>query len=116
VRSPRWCAPARILTVGRLPEPLRRRRLAGGARARSGRGENRHHASALCPNAPCRGSVLTGRSTPSRQISANLFRGLAPSQTPANVQYDPEEDEPVLEASWPHLQVPLRRGQMSAGR
>merc|ERR1740124_89449 len=37
-------------------------------------------------------------------ISANLFRGLAPSQTPANVQYDPEEDEPVLEASWPHLQ------------
>ena len=22
----------------------------------------------------------------------------------------------VLEASWPHLQVPLRRGQMSAGR
>jgi serine/threonine-protein phosphatase 2A regulatory subunit B' len=37
-------------------------------------------------------------------ISANLFRGLAPSTTPANVQYDPEEDEPVLEASWPHLQ------------
>jgi len=37
-------------------------------------------------------------------ISANLFRGLAPSTTPANVQYDPEEDEPVLEESWPHLQ------------
>ena len=56
--------------------------------------------------------MLTERPTPSRQISANLFRGLAPSQTPANVQYDPEEDEPVLEASWPHLQVPLRRGRM----
>ena len=37
-------------------------------------------------------------------ISANLFRGLAPTNTPHNMQYDPEEDEPVLEASWPHLQ------------
>jgi hypothetical protein len=69
----------------------------------------------LCLSAPCRRPVLTGRPTPSWQISANLFRGLAPSQTPANVQYDPEEDEPVLEASWPHLQVPLRRGQTGAG-
>jgi len=37
-------------------------------------------------------------------ISSNLFRGLAPSSQPAQVQYDPEEDEPVLEVSWPHLQ------------
>mmetsp|Transcript_36694 Transcript_36694/g.85714 ORF Transcript_36694/g.85714 Transcript_36694/m.85714 type:complete len:563 (-) Transcript_36694:581-2269(-) len=37
-------------------------------------------------------------------ISSNLFRGLAPSNQPAHVQYDPEEDEPVLEVSWPHLQ------------
>ena len=51
--------------------------------------------STSCPRIP---RLLT------RQISANLFRGLAPSTTPANVQYDPEEDEPVLEASWPHLQ------------
>jgi serine/threonine-protein phosphatase 2A regulatory subunit B' len=36
-------------------------------------------------------------------ISANLFRGLAPSNQ-CTVQYDPEEDEPVLEVSWPHLQ------------
>jgi len=36
-------------------------------------------------------------------ISANLFRGLAPCQ--ANVtQPDPDEDEPVLEELWPHLQ------------
>jgi len=36
-------------------------------------------------------------------ISANLFRGLpAPPQT--LVGYDNEEDEPVLEVSWPHLQ------------
>jgi serine/threonine-protein phosphatase 2A regulatory subunit B' len=37
-------------------------------------------------------------------ISSNLFRGLAPNNTPAHIQYDPEEDEPVLEVSWPHLQ------------
>ena len=37
-------------------------------------------------------------------ISANLFRGLAPTQTQSLTQYDPEEDEPVLEVSWPHLQ------------
>jgi len=35
-------------------------------------------------------------------ISANLFRGLAPNNTPS--QYDPDEDEPVLEVAWPHLQ------------
>lgn len=38
------------------------------------------------------------------QISNNLFRGLAPNNMPAHMQYDPEEDEPVLEISWPHLQ------------
>ena len=37
-------------------------------------------------------------------ISANLFRGLAPNNSPPSAQYDPDEDEPVLEASWPHLQ------------
>ena len=37
------------------------------------------------------------------QISNNLFRGLAPNANPER-QFDPEEDEPVLEASWPHLQ------------
>ena len=57
----------------------------------------------LHAGAPCSPAVQHHR-----QISANLFRGLAPSTTPANVQYDPEEDEPVLEASWPHLQVPPR--------
>jgi len=39
-----------------------------------------------------------------KMISNNLFRGLAPNNTPAHIQYDPEEDEPVLEVSWPHLQ------------
>jgi len=37
-------------------------------------------------------------------ISANLFRGFAPNSSMTNAQYDPEEDEPVLEAAWPHLQ------------
>nr|CAI5851297.1 unnamed protein product [Callosobruchus analis] len=36
------------------------------------------------------------------QISANLFRTLPPSDNP---DYDPEEDDPTLEASWPHLQL-----------
>ncbi|XP_078034449.1 serine/threonine-protein phosphatase regulatory subunit widerborst isoform X2 [Augochlora pura] len=35
-------------------------------------------------------------------ISANLFRTLPPSENP---DFDPEEDDPTLEASWPHLQL-----------
>lgn len=36
------------------------------------------------------------------QISENLFRTLPPSENP---DFDPEEDDPTLEASWPHLQL-----------
>ncbi|MBN3318002.1 2A5B phosphatase, partial [Atractosteus spatula] len=36
------------------------------------------------------------------QISINIFRTLPPSENP---EFDPEEDEPTLEASWPHLQL-----------
>ncbi|XP_007650322.1 serine/threonine-protein phosphatase 2A 56 kDa regulatory subunit alpha isoform isoform X2 [Cricetulus griseus] len=36
------------------------------------------------------------------QISANIFRTLPPSDNP---DFDPEEDEPTLEASWPHIQL-----------
>jgi serine/threonine-protein phosphatase 2A regulatory subunit B' len=50
------------------------------------------------PAVPCVGPVCA------RQISANLFRGLAPNNSPPHAPYDPDEDEPVLEASWPHLQ------------
>lgn len=35
-----------------------------------------------------------------RMISCNLFRTLPPSDNP---DFDPEEDDPTLEASWPHL-------------
>lgn len=35
-----------------------------------------------------------------KMISANLFRTFPPSENP---DFDPEEDDPTLEASWPHL-------------
>ncbi|XP_055332200.1 serine/threonine-protein phosphatase 2A 56 kDa regulatory subunit gamma isoform-like isoform X2 [Paramacrobiotus metropolitanus] len=38
-------------------------------------------------------------------ISVNLFRTLPPSANPIGAEFDPEEDEPTLEASWPHLQL-----------
>lgn len=38
------------------------------------------------------------------KVSCNIFRTLPPSDSN---EFDPEEDEPTLEASWPHLQVIL---------
>ena len=35
----------------------------------------------------------------------NAFRSLPPSSNPSGAEFDPEEDEPVLEPSWPHLQI-----------
>ncbi|XP_018422768.1 PREDICTED: serine/threonine-protein phosphatase 2A 56 kDa regulatory subunit alpha isoform [Nanorana parkeri] len=37
-----------------------------------------------------------------QMISSNIFRTLPPSDNP---DFDPEEDEPTLEASWPHIQL-----------
>ncbi|XP_032073051.1 serine/threonine-protein phosphatase 2A 56 kDa regulatory subunit alpha isoform isoform X2 [Thamnophis elegans] len=37
-----------------------------------------------------------------KMISSNIFRTLPPSENP---DFDPEEDEPTLEASWPHIQL-----------
>lgn len=37
-----------------------------------------------------------------RMVSKNIFRVLPPSD---NSEFDPEEDEPTLEVSWPHLQL-----------
>ena len=42
------------------------------------------------------------------QFSVNLFRTLPPSSNPSGAEFDPEEDEPTLEAAWPHLQVSFR--------
>lgn len=47
-----------------------------------------------------RGSLVSVLSA--SQISVNIFRTLPPSENP---EFDPEEDEPNLEPSWPHLQV-----------
>ena len=42
------------------------------------------------------------RSTFFSQVACNIFRTLPPNDNP---DFDPEEDDPTLEASWPHLQV-----------
>ncbi|MEQ2193117.1 Serine/threonine-protein phosphatase 2A 56 kDa regulatory subunit delta isoform, partial [Xenoophorus captivus] len=41
----------------------------------------------------------------SLQFSINIFRTLPPSSNPTGAEFDPEEDEPTLEAAWPHLQL-----------
>ncbi|XP_013389129.1 serine/threonine-protein phosphatase 2A 56 kDa regulatory subunit gamma isoform isoform X2 [Lingula anatina] len=40
-----------------------------------------------------------------QMFSSNLFRTLPPSSNPTGAEFDPEEDEPTLEAAWPHLQL-----------
>ncbi|KAI8816176.1 phosphatase 2A regulatory B subunit-domain-containing protein [Fimicolochytrium jonesii] len=35
----------------------------------------------------------------------NLFRTIPPQVNPSGDAFDPEEDEPVLEMAWPHLQI-----------
>ncbi|GAA5910262.1 phosphatase 2A regulatory subunit B56 family protein [Sporobolomyces salmoneus] len=38
-------------------------------------------------------------------FASNLFRSIPPPVNPVGDAYDPEEDEPVLELAWPHLQI-----------
>ncbi|XP_078591666.1 serine/threonine-protein phosphatase 2A 56 kDa regulatory subunit gamma isoform-like isoform X1 [Branchiostoma floridae x Branchiostoma japonicum] len=38
-------------------------------------------------------------------FSINVFRTLPPTSNPNGAEFDPEEDEPTLEAAWPHLQI-----------
>ncbi|KAH8913275.1 protein phosphatase 2A regulatory B subunit, partial [Atractiella rhizophila] len=38
-------------------------------------------------------------------FAANLFRAIPPPVNPHGDAFDPEEDEPVLELAWPHLQI-----------
>ncbi|KAH8855964.1 Serine/threonine-protein phosphatase 2A 56 kDa regulatory subunit delta isoform [Schistosoma japonicum] len=40
-----------------------------------------------------------------RMVEVNLFRTLPPPSNPSGAEFDPEEDEPTLEAAWPHLQL-----------
>jgi serine/threonine-protein phosphatase 2A regulatory subunit B' len=39
------------------------------------------------------------------QFASNLFRSIPPQVNPTGDAFDPEEDEPVLELAWPHLQI-----------
>ncbi|KAK0554251.1 serine/threonine-protein phosphatase 2A 56 kDa regulatory subunit delta isoform [Tilletia horrida] len=38
-------------------------------------------------------------------FGSNLFRSIPPQVNPSGDAFDPEEDEPVLELAWPHLQI-----------
>lgn len=40
-----------------------------------------------------------------RMFAVNTFRTLPPPSNPNGAEFDPEEDEPNLEAAWPHLQI-----------
>jgi len=41
----------------------------------------------------------------SLQFATNLFRSIPPPVNPTGDAFDPEEDEPVFELAWPHLQI-----------
>lgn len=40
-----------------------------------------------------------------KMIDCNIYRSLPPKLNPFGQEYDPEEDEPVLENAWPHLHI-----------
>ncbi|KAI6213736.1 Serine/threonine protein phosphatase 2A regulatory subunit [Aphelenchoides besseyi] len=40
-----------------------------------------------------------------QMFMANSFRVLSPPFNSPGLEFDPEEDEPILESSWPHLQL-----------
>ncbi|KAI8984697.1 phosphatase 2A regulatory B subunit-domain-containing protein [Mycotypha africana] len=40
-----------------------------------------------------------------KMVALNLFRTIPPQVNPSGDAFDPEEDEPVLEPAWPHLQI-----------
>eukprot|EP01127_Copromyxa_protea_P018528 TRINITY_DN5853_c0_g1_i1.p1 TRINITY_DN5853_c0_g1~~TRINITY_DN5853_c0_g1_i1.p1 ORF type:complete len:638 (+),score=139.34 TRINITY_DN5853_c0_g1_i1:148-2061(+) len=55
-------------------------------------------------------------------VSTNLFRPLPPRLNPSGDQYDPEDNEPILEVAWPHVQIVyefflrfVESGQFDAG-
>lgn len=51
--------------------------------------------------------VITERMYPKvvDMFCKNLFRPIPPPINPQGEAFDPEEDEPVLEVAWPHIQV-----------
>ncbi|PWA22545.1 hypothetical protein CCH79_00015127 [Gambusia affinis] len=49
--------------------------------------------------------VICAAAAAHRGFAVNMFRTLPPSSNPTGAEFDPEEDEPTLEAAWPHLQL-----------
>lgn len=45
-------------------------------------------------------------------LSCNLFRSLPPTRTQDVDNFDPEEEEPMMEPAWPHLQVSREAGRV----
>lgn len=69
---------------------------------RSGLSGSRRHGSSLF-NLASLETMLTHKYC--WQFASNLFRSIPPPVNPTGDAYDPEEDEPVLELAWPHLQI-----------
>jgi len=46
-------------------------------------------------------------------VAVNIFRTLHPNENP---NFDPEEDEPNLEPSWPHMQVRLTECSITSAK
>lgn len=53
----------------------------------------------------CLKHLAASTKTFSMQFATNLFRSIPPQVNPTGDAFDPEEDEPVLELAWPHLQI-----------
>lgn len=53
------------------------------------------------------GGIITEAIYPEvvHMVEANVFRTLPPPSNPTGAEFDPEEDEPTLEAAWPHIQL-----------
>jgi hypothetical protein len=49
-------------------------------------------------------------------LAQNLFRTLPPSRSHDADNFDPEEEEPLLEPAWPHLQARRAAGEGLGGR
>lgn len=58
----------------------------------------------LPPKQPANESIVSSGEI-TRMFATNVFRTLPPSSNPNGAEFDPEEDEPTLEAAWPHLQL-----------
>ena len=56
----------------------------------------------ICVNFLAHALIITCLWLTLLQVRINAFRTLPPNN---NMDFDPDEDEPPLEATWPHLEV-----------